>query len=171
MSKFIPHNQESPYQQIVYGGLSTKSSVERSLCARTPSFVVLATLLLPFTIADSGSPSLSTSITCPTLTSIFPMASDFPSSPPQSALCISSLSSSPLRTAEICVVTPVFLRETLPVPYPNLSSLFVTMVELLLAVEDVVEGSLDVTQWRTRTEKRMSALQHMRHIQAASPLR
>ena len=30
---------------------------------------------------------------------------------------------------------------------------------------------MDVTQWRTRTEKRISELQHIRQIQAASPLR
>lgn len=43
--------------------------------------------------------------------------------------------------------------------------------ELVWAVDDADEESLDVTQCRTRTEKRMSALQHMRQIQAASPLR
>lgn len=35
----------------------------------------------------------------------------------------------------------------------------------------VEELSLDVTQWRTMTEKRTSALQHMRQTQAGSPLR
>lgn len=37
------------------------------------------------------------------------------------------------------------------------------------AEEETEVESLDVTQCRTRTEKRTSALQHMRQIQAASP--
>lgn len=43
--------------------------------------------------------------------------------------------------------------------------------ELERAVEEMYDLSLEVTQWRTRTEKRISALQHMRQSQAASPLR
>jgi hypothetical protein len=45
------------------------------------------------------------------------------------------------------------------------------VTELDCPDEEVLEESLEVTQWSTRTEKRTSALQHMRQTHAGSPLR